>query len=245
MEQDDYNKLFKIKRTQVEMVRDRGYDVTDEIGLLTSNLSTFIDFYQSQIAANNRLTFKQALGKTYTRNNVNTGEEEKVTVFYIQNSKNKQGEKAKIGTADMKQFVELIHHENIKHLIIISETEMTTDVRKNVDELDSVRIELFIYDHMTYNVTKHMLVPKHRMMTKKEAKDFLQNNKLTIGTLRQIRNNDPIVNYYGAPPGTIFEITRTNLFVEGLVEHPLDYLVVVNQPLVPPLSINLTVTDSV
>lgn len=43
-----YQKMLDIKRTQLELVRDRGYDITRESNLLTGTLEQFYKYYSQK-----------------------------------------------------------------------------------------------------------------------------------------------------------------------------------------------------
>jgi DNA-directed RNA polymerase I, II, and III subunit RPABC1 len=71
--------------------------------------------------------------------------------------------------------------------------------------------EVFWYKQLTFNVSKHHLVPKHELMLptiKNELKEIYFLNK--IEQLPTLLERDPVAKWYGMKPGDICRITREN-----------------------------------
>ena len=74
-----------------------------------------------------------------------------------------------------------------------------------------------------FNITKHVLVPKHRIMSKKEVEQLLKNYHISIHQLPLIKEKDVVVKEINAEVGDIIEITRDGptkgyLFFRRVVE---------------------------
>ena len=71
--------------------------------------------------------------------------------------------------------------------------------------------EIFWYKQLTFNVTKHNLVPQHELLHSDEhrniKRDYLLNSTKQLPT---ILSTDPVTKYYGMYPGDICRITRHN-----------------------------------
>lgn len=61
------------------------------------------------------------------------------------------------------------------------------------------------------DITKHFLVPKHRILSQKEKEELLKKYGVKESQLPKILASDPMVKAIGAKPGDIIEIER-NLF---------------------------------
>ena len=73
-------------------------------------------------------------------------------------------------------------------------------------------IQLFLMKNLVFNITKHIAVPKHRLLSSDEAKQLMQNLKLkNKQQLPIILKNDPIAKYYGMHSGDICEIKRYSI----------------------------------
>ena len=57
----------------------------------------------------------------------------------------------------------------------------------------------------------HALVPKHEILTKKGAKDILENYKASKDAFPKILAIDPIIKAIGAKKGDIIKITRESM----------------------------------
>ena len=194
------------------MLKDRGFDTTAEDPLANYRVSDFINVYLG-FAQKNETTFKEALKNIYYKADGITS----VFVYYPETPKDAKGIK-RITQSQIENIINLMSQNNITHIILITETLLTPEAVKAFEDLPLYRMEKFLYDEMTYNVTDHHLVPIHRLLTAKEAKQFLQRNRMKITDLPSISYEDPISRYYGALPGQTFEITRENLSIDTLVD---------------------------
>lgn len=61
---------------------------------------------------------------------------------------------------------------------------------------------------MEVDILKHGLVPKHEILSKKEAEEVLEKFNITKGQLPKILISDPVVKKIEAKVGNIIEITR-------------------------------------
>lgn len=59
-----------------------------------------------------------------------------------------------------------------------------------------------------FDVRKHVLVPKHEVLSPEEARQVLERFKVTPHQLPLIKASDPAARAIGAKPGDILRITR-------------------------------------
>jgi DNA-directed RNA polymerase subunit H len=59
-----------------------------------------------------------------------------------------------------------------------------------------------------FDVTKHVLVPKHSKVSDKEKKELFEKYGISLIQLPKILKNDPFVDALGAKPGDVIKITR-------------------------------------
>jgi len=98
--------------------------------------------------------------------------------------------------------------ENNHLIIILGNKERPV---KDVFQTTENNCEIFWYKSLTFNVAKHMLVPKHSIiseMKKEELKKiyFLDN----LNKLPTILKEDPVAKYYGMRNGDVCQIVREN-----------------------------------
>ena len=59
-----------------------------------------------------------------------------------------------------------------------------------------------------FDVRKHVLVPKHEILSAEQAKAVLDQFKVVPHQLPLIKNSDPVAKAIGAKPGDVLKITR-------------------------------------
>lgn len=69
-------------------------------------------------------------------------------------------------------------------------------------------IELIPQNFPTFDIFKHVLVPKHEVLTPEEREEVLKRYRVKPYQIPHIRASDPIVRVIGAKPGDILKITR-------------------------------------
>lgn len=212
-----YQSLFTVKKNQVQMLMDRGFNVGDEEYMLNYTLDQFIDSYAAE-ADRSGATIKSLLGKFYEK------EDDHVSVIYLETPI----DKAQVGKAQIVTVMEGIQETGITHIMLISAVNLTPDSRKIFDKIPSYRVETFLYEDLMYNPTKHFLVPQHRIM----APDEVAQLKIELNKSPLISMYDPIARYYGAVHGDVMEILRLDLTGIGMVNRSVFYRVVIDRALV-------------
>jgi DNA-directed RNA polymerase subunit H (RpoH/RPB5) len=98
---------------------------------------------------------------------------------------------------------------NITHLILVY-LKMTSTVKNIKMSEVGINIEFFPESSLTFNITKHELVPKHFKLSKTDADEI----KRKYGTKHPIlQQTDPVSKFYNYSSGDIIEITRKGGFV--------------------------------
>ena len=104
-------------------------------------------------------------------------------------------------------------HEN-DLLIIVSVEGPTPFCRKEVG--NRFLFNCFVMKELTYNVSKHVLVPPHRLVSTREAEEIMQRDYSALPKqLPVLMMDDPIRRYYNFPLGSLVEIQRTGIAQEA------------------------------
>jgi DNA-directed RNA polymerase subunit H (RpoH/RPB5) len=100
--------------------------------------------------------------------------------------------------------------KNDKYIIILKESSLTID-KKIIEAKESFEfnIQIFLFNKLLRNITKHEYQPKFNLVDESEEKEILQQYSLkSKSKLPWININDPISQYFGLVPGNIIKITR-------------------------------------
>jgi len=114
----------------------------------------------------------------------------------------------KIGINEVKDLFAILNENEVKHVILITKHKLTSYAKKEMKALGKhMEKEIFYFDELIFNITKHELVPKHQLLTLKETEQFIKN----IGKkIPQIKITDKVCRYYSGKIDQIFKIYRKN-----------------------------------
>jgi len=118
---------------------------------------------------------------------------------------------AKVGVKPIRQYYEHMKQEKIQKAIIVVIQGMTPFAKQALSELcnvSKVHIEQFTENELLVNITEHILVPKHVLLTEKDKKELLAKYKLKDTQLPRMQQQDPVARYYGLQRGQIVKIIR-------------------------------------
>lgn len=125
-------------------------------------------------------------------------------------------ETTKLDVERVKEYLTIMRELEINHSIIVFNESVTPVARKVVEELPKnlefpgYTIELFEARTLRYNITKHRLVPSHKVLSRSESLNFREKYGIKFPVLLKI---DPIVRFYNFQRGDVVKITRHDGFV--------------------------------
>lgn len=134
-------------------------------------------------------------------------------------------EEAKVGINTIKNIEKYFEETQTSHAIVIYNATVTAFAKQSINTLEAQGkvLEFFKYDELTYNITKHKLVPRHMLISDSEKQQLLNHYKVHESQLACILKSDPVVRYYNAQPGNVFKIIRHS----DVTQHSVTYRVVV------------------
>lgn len=151
--------------------------------------------------------FKTKFGEEATRDNITifvTKREDptdQIFVFFP--------EEVKVGVKTIKQLAERMRNEGVKRAIMVVQQNMTPFAKQCLNEMQpKYHIELFQEAELLVNITKHVLVPEHRILTSEDKKILLDRYKVKETQLPRIQYSDPVARYYGMSRGQVVRIVR-------------------------------------
>ncbi|GJS89707.1 DNA-directed RNA polymerase V subunit 5A [Tanacetum coccineum] len=181
------HRYYLSRRTLLEMLRDRGYDISNED--IDMTLQHFRDLHGQTVDVD-RLRISAS--------HVSDVNDKILAVF--------------CGTGAVKVNVirwiatQIMNMDSLNRLIIVVQSHITNQAQKAVD-LFSCKTEIFQITDLLVNITKHVLKPKHRVITDAEKEKLLKKFNLEEKQLPRMSQKDAIAQYYGLEKGQVIEVT--------------------------------------
>ena len=197
-------RLFAVKKTQLELVTDRGYIIPPtEMSYSHMTLQDFEAFVAA--LQSKKKNIRDSLSYIYD----NADMTERLLVYYASKEN-----KNRVSTETIGNFIALVEGEQNKSgkptsSILIIDASLSPQAN---DALVNSQIKVQIYDEsdLTYNVTHHVDVPKHVLLSDEEMAEKLKELRLPASKVGIILSTDPVVRYYGWPPGGMVKIHRSD-----------------------------------
>lgn len=184
------NIYFKIRKTTLEMIQDRGFKVSDE-----DLMMTYQDF-------SNRLEENQINIIALHQSSNLKG----IYVHYILETKTF----SKKDLLNLKLFMDENYPTKEMTVIIITQDKPTPQIAKELLNDEFKLYEVFLTKMLMFNITHHELVPKHVVLTEDESKKVIDDFDATKSQLPKLLPTDPVAKYYGMKTGTICKIVRNS-----------------------------------
>lgn len=186
MDFQEQDRLFKVRTTVLEMIEDRSI----RIPVIDKNLTA--EQFTVQYQANNIDIY------------IHDEETDKKVYVHFYNSDKSFGKKSMSDL--MINITEKYQDDNILVILILKDKENNM-VTKELQKPAYKNVEVFLQQSLVFNITKHELVPEHRILTEEEEKSIGFNKK----ELPIILKSDPVAKYYGMKPGQVCKIKRISL----------------------------------
>lgn len=216
--------IKKIKLNQISMMINRGYDVKNEYdkykNITLTQMYDIINVQDNNILGN--------LSNIYTH----TTKRSYVAVLYLDTEYTKPDKSGKINKY-INDWLNLFRSNPIYSHPLTGITDIMFITQNNIDnKLKTILIETlasynnvqyFIHKEFYVNIINNVYVPNHEFLNRKDARNFLKRNNLSITQLPKICYDDPIVKYYGAKIGQIVKIHRITPDIPSSVNKTISY----------------------
>ncbi len=134
------------------------------------------------------------------------GEDDRICAFLSETSK--------LNVDMIQEIMGMLNEMKVKHGILIFNDNPTPVARKIIEENKDMEIEVFHMDELQYNITKHVLVPRHEIAFENNTPDCKE-FKLKYGADKYpiISKSDPVTRFYNFHRGDIIRVYRKNGFI--------------------------------
>ena len=114
-----------------------------------------------------------------------------------------------VGIKPIRKIVERMVSQSIFKGIIVYQKSMTPSATKVIQEMaPKYQLESFQENEIIINITKHVLVPAHQVLSEEAKQTLLKRYRLKDTQLPRILSSDPIARYYGLKRGQVVKIVR-------------------------------------
>ncbi|KAL3370641.1 hypothetical protein AABB24_007611 [Solanum stoloniferum] len=193
------HRYFLARRTILEMLKDRGFAIPNSE--IDTTLQEFREKY-GQTPDVERLRVS-----AMHRNDLTN----KVLVIFC-------GPNAVKVNVIRSILTQIMNKESLSRLILVIQNQMTNPAMKAV-ELFSFKVEIFQITDLLVNITKHVLKPRHELLTDTEKEKLLKKYNLEEKQLPRMSQKDAIARYYGLEKGQVVKVTYSSEIIETHVTY--------------------------
>lgn len=225
--QTDVQRLLDIKKTQLQMVKDRGYTVTPEEELiLTANFQVFGQYLRNLTNATPGRMARALLSRSYVKTLPN-GMEQRMLVFFGGKT---DTQKKQVSAETVREFIGIVQKYQFYEAILIVDAALSSMAEKILEGLKLTKWQVFFDQHMTFNVARHIDVPRHELLSPEETADILRQLRVDLSKLPIVYSKDPVIRYYGWEPGRVVRVHRNDEAISILAPKSINYRVIVASP---------------
>jgi DNA-directed RNA polymerase subunit H (RpoH/RPB5) len=198
----------------LEMLEDRGYDITTLKNYTEDEIKVMLD---SQNVGKFGILAEKGPLDILLEKHIGSGHSEKIYVKYRLEDRFKNT--TSLNNQIQEIFETLLTNKDTLIILNISRVLMKIGVKDKVDEefvnhlylTKNYFVQLFGLENFLFNVSRHVQVPHHRILSKQETQDLLSEYNCTLKNLPTIKRDDAQAKYIGLKPRQVCEIFFNNI----------------------------------
>ncbi|KAF7819115.1 DNA-directed RNA polymerase V subunit 5A-like [Senna tora] len=183
----DSHRYYLSRRTVLEMLKDRGYSIpTSEIDL---SLSDFRAIHGQSLDVE-KLRFSATHASDASK---------RILVVFCWPGIVKVNVIRSLAAL-------IVNKDTLTGMILIVQSHVTSQALKAID-LFTFKVEVFQITDLIVNITKHVLKPKHQVLTDRQKQNLLKKYNIEEKQLPRMLQKDAIARYYGLERGQVVKVT--------------------------------------
>lgn len=209
-------KLHGVKLTQMEMVRDRGYDISAEAMLFNETPDGF-DAYAADMAQQTGSSKRGAMSRFYT----STTTPKRTMLVYYGGRINLQ--QKQVAASVVREFIDIVLKHRLAEAVLIVDAPISSKGNEELKNFTQPPVQVFHDNDLAFNPTTHIYTPRHELVLPGEEEALLRSMRTDRFKMLIIKEIDPIVRYYGWKAGSIVRIYRDDSSVSVLTPQSINY----------------------
>ena len=211
-------KLFQLvynsRKHILQMLEDRGFDISSICNYTEDDIKIILNEHYT-----NKFGIVSEKGPLdiILEKNANTSNSEKIYIKYRLEDKFKAT--TNLTTQINEIFESTLNTKDTLIIMNINRILMKIGVKDKSDEefvnhlyiKDNYFVQIFGLENFLFNVSRHILVPKHRILSKTEVSSLLEHYSCNLKNLPIIKRDDPQAKYIGLRPKQVCEILFNNV----------------------------------
>ncbi|KGN66878.1 DNA-directed RNA polymerases II and IV subunit 5A [Cucumis sativus] len=188
LSEEEITKLFRARKTVLQMLRDRGFVVGDfELAM-------------------SREQFKNQYGETMKKEDLvinksmRNNSSDQIYVFFP--------EEPKVSVKTVRTYINRMKSDNVFRAILVVQEKLSSFARSSICEAPKFHLEVFQEAELLVNIKDHVLIPEHQLLTNEDKKTLLERYTVKDTQLPRMQVTDPIARYYGMKRGQVVKIIR-------------------------------------
>ena len=123
----------------------------------------------------------------------------KVLVFFVK--------EIKVCIKRIKDLQSLVETD-VNYVILIYNSNITSFAKQALKNEINCPVQLFTESELSFNITRHVLVPKHEILSAHDKNVFLTTTKYKPQNLPRIYDTEPVIKYFYGKQGDLVRIHR-------------------------------------